>query len=229
MKNIVLIVIGLMAIALRAQVNIAQPSVSVAGEGVVKVIPNQVVINVRVESQGKSAVEVKSQNDKATDAVLKFCKQMKIDKKDIKTEYLNLNKNYDYQAKKYNYVANQSLSILLTNLDNYTALIEGLLDSGINRIDGVDFKTSEMDKYKAEARIRSVKDAKQKAQDYAGVLNQAIGKAIYISEKMDISSPIPMFKSMAAMEDGERSSSFETISVGELLIKATITVIFELK
>src|SRR5690554_4883712 len=113
-KAILVLTVLLGTMSLAAQESSStSPYISVSGEGIVKVIPDQVFIKVRVENQGKSAQEVKQLNDKAIDQVLKYAKSMDIDKKDINTEYINLNKNYDYQTKEYHYVANQSISILL--------------------------------------------------------------------------------------------------------------------
>jgi len=226
MKKIILTLLLVTAMNAQAQESIT-PSVSVSGEGIVKVVPDQVLIRVRVENEGKSAEEVKTLNDQTIDAVLKTLKKLKIDKKDVRTEYVNLNKNYDYQTKKYTYVANQSLSILIKDLDQYEVVISNLLESGINRIDGIEFKSTEIEKHKAEARKRAVQNAKAKAQEYAEVLGQSVGKAIQISEGSVVMPPQPLYKTMAMMEDaGGRA---ETIAPGEMSISSSINIIFELK
>lgn len=159
-----------------------EPTISVTGEGIVKMVPDQVLIRIRVENEGKSAKEVKQKNDEAINEVFQFVKSMKIDKKDVSTEYINLSKNYDYNTKKYSFVANQSVSILLKDLSKYEALTQGLLDAGANRFDGVEFKTSQLEKYKSEARMAAAKNAKQRAAEYASALGQTVGKAIQVSE-----------------------------------------------
>src|SRR5690606_22659316 len=205
------------------------PYISVSGEGIVKVIPDQVFIKVRVENQGKSAQEVKQLNDKAIDQVLKYAKSMDIDKKDINTEYINLNKNYDYQTKEYHYVANQSISILLKDLDNYTDFTQGLLNAGINRIDGVEFRSTEIEKYKTEARIAAVKDAKNKAEEFASALGASVGKALYINEAGGVSAPQPVYRMEMAKASFSDSSNMETIAVGEMAIKASVSIRFQMK
>lgn len=205
------------------------PSVSVTGEGVVTVAPDQVLINVRVEHEGNSASEVKQKNDKAINEVFSFLKKMKIDEKDVKTEYLNLRKNYDYQTKEYKYVANQSVSILLKDLRKYEALSQGLVNSGVNRIDGVEFKSSKIDQYKSEARVKAVVNAKQKAKEYAEALGQQTGKAIYINETPVGMPPMPVYRMKAADFNESAGGSGQTISVGEMEIKVNVSVVFELK
>ncbi|HLV61712.1 SIMPL domain-containing protein [Galbibacter sp.] len=205
------------------------PYISVSGEGIVKVTPDQVFIKVRVENQGKSAQEVKELNDKAIDKVLKYVKSMGVDQKDVNTEYINLNKNYDYQTKEYNYVANQSIAILLKDLEKYTDFTQGLLNAGINRIDGVEFRSTEIEKHKTEARIAAVKDAKKKAEELASALGMNVGKALYINESGGVSAPQPVYRMEMAKASFSDSSNMETIAVGEMAIKASVSIRFELK
>lgn len=229
MKKLIFLAILAININLQAQAVNKYSTVSVTGEGIVKVVPDQVSVKIRIENTGKSAIDVKQENDRVIDGVLKFCKQLKIDKKEVNTTRVNLNKNYDYQKKMYNYVANQSLTIRLKDLNKYEELIQGLLDVGINRIDGVEFKSSKIDEYRAEARIKAVKNAKEKAVLYAGVLDQEIGMAITISENPVSSyNPRPQmmeFKSASVEFDG----ASETLAVGEMQVKAIVSIVFELK
>ncbi len=231
MKKILLLLF-FTTLCLNAQEQQKQAFISVSGEGIVNVIPDQVVINIRVEHDGISAQEVKKKNDVAVNNILKFCKGMKIDKKDIHTQYLNLNKNYDYKKKKYNYKANQSIRILLRDIDRYEALIQGLLDSGTNRIDGISFKSAQLEKHKSEARKKAISNAKRKAMEYAGALQQNVGRAISISENSGSSGPRPpMYRSMQLneMSVATTNASSETIAVGEMKVSATVHVTFELK
>ncbi|MGS2738274.1 SIMPL domain-containing protein [Sinomicrobium sp. M5D2P17] len=203
-------------------------TISVSGEGTVKVVPDKVTLKVRVENEGKSALDVKKLNDALIDKVLKFCKDMKIDAKDVKTEYLNLNKNYDYQTKEYKYVANQSLSIRLKDLSKYEALSQGLLDAGVNRIDGVEFNASNIDELKSQARKKAVENARKKAEEYASALGKNLGEPIYLSE-IGQPEPIPMPGYAMMKAEADTSGSGESIAIGEMSIKATIHVGFELK
>ncbi|AEE20787.1 SIMPL domain-containing protein [Dokdonia sp. 4H-3-7-5] len=213
--------------SLTAQTNTMEPLVNVTGEGIVKVIPDGVVIKVRVETQGKEAQQVKAENDQSIDKVIKFLRSQGIDNKYVQTEYINLNKNYDYNSKMYNYNANQTLTIQLKELKMYEGVMTGLLNSGINRIDNVQFTSSKMDALKADARIAAIKDAKEKATAYAEALGQTIGKAVQISEQGTSSPQPPMYKArMMSMEMD--NSGGETIAPGELIITTKIAVSFKL-
>lgn len=206
-----------------------QPLVTVMGEGTVKVVPDEVSIQVSVETQGKKALDVKTENDKAVDAVVQYLKNQGIASKDVQTQQVRLNKNYDYNTKVYSYNATQSITILLKDISTYDKIIAGLMDSGINRIDGISFGSSKMEALKSEARQNAIRDAKMKATEYSGVLNQTVGKAVQITE-LGQTPPMPIqrYKMMdMAMAEGNLGSG-ETLAVGEMTIKAQINVSFEL-
>ncbi|WP_203296311.1 SIMPL domain-containing protein [Luteirhabdus pelagi] len=204
------------------------PTVDVTGEGTVRVVPDKVEIQVRVENTGKNATLVKQQNDKTVSEVIKFIKSMNIADKDIQTQYIRLNKNYNYNEKSYSYSANQSIAITLRDLKKYEDLMNGLLQSGINRIDGVSFASSNQEEMEREARTKAIMDAKQRATDYASVLDQSIGKAVSISEfSSSPNYPQPMYRAMAVTES-DASGGQAPIAPGELEIKVKVNVRFEL-
>jgi len=204
-----------------------QPSVDVSGEGIVTIIPDEVTVRVRVENTGKDPKTLKLQNDAIVNDVLKYIDKAGIDKKDVKSEYVRLSKNYEYNTKKYTYAANQAISIKLRNLSRYEDLMNGLLESGINRIDGVTFSSSKQKSLESEARVKAMANAKLKAEQYAGAINQSIGKAIAISEFRQSNVPQPMLRSSAMSMDAE-SGGQQTLAPGEMKIKATVNVRFVL-
>jgi len=206
------------------------PMINVSGEGKVKVAPDQALISISIETKGTKAEDVKKENDKKMDAILKFIKNSNIAKEDYQTQRVSLNPNYDYEKKKHNYIATQSVKILLKELVKYDVLMEGLVNEGINRIDNVEFKSSKMIQLQSDARKLAVKDAKAKAEDFVSVLGQKVGKAILISDNTQTyNPPVPrmMYSMKAAAMD--ESASRETLAVGEIEITANVSVSFVLE
>ena len=217
MKTVILVLSLFIYMKTQAQTQQMEPLVNVTGEGKTSVVPDCVDIKVRVESQGEEAGAVKAENDAAIDTVINFLRSAGIKDKNIRTEYINLNKNYDYNSKTYSYTANQSLTIVLKDLKKYETVMAGLLSSGINRIDGVVFGSSEMEKLQAETRIKAIVNAKEKAAAYAEALGQSIGKAVVISESAG-SVPRPAVYNTRMMSMEASSDGGETIAPGELSI-----------
>ena len=228
MKKLFFVLALIAALPVIAQQNSERSVVNVTGEGIVKVEPDEVLIKSRIEHEGNSAAEVKRQNDEVVNKVIKYLKAQGIDDKNINTEYVNLNKRYDYNDKTYSYVANQAISIRLENLKDYEKIMKGLLENGLNRVDGIQFKSSEMEKYEKEARKLAVLDAQSRAKELAQPLGQDIGKAVSISE-MDYNSFQPVYRMDEAVEMSAAKDGQQTIAPGELEIKIKVNVGFELK
>lgn len=212
---------------LSAQTN--APQVTVMGEGIVKVTPDRVNIKVRVEKRGEAAKEVKAGVDEAVHKVLDFLSATGLAKEDYQTDYLNLNKQTDYNTKETYYTAQQSIAIKLKDLSKYGAVMKGLMDSGINRIDGVTFEDSEVEKHRSQAREAATKDAMQKAKDYASSLGVKVGKPLFIREPSASSAPRPFLMKAASAEVAAEAYEDSPLAVGQIEIKETVEVSFALE
>jgi uncharacterized protein len=230
-KTVLILTILFMTMSSNAQEIKQVPQISVTGEGKVKVTPDQVTISATVETKGNNAKEVKKQNDEQMEAVLKMIKSMNLPSGDYKTERVSLNPQYDYEKKKHNYNATQTIEILLKDLSKYDQLMEGLVDQGINRIDNVIFQSSKLAQYQSDARKLAMKEAKLKAEDYVSVLGQKVGRAMTISDNSQNYYPRPMYSAMKSMtmDAAEGAPARETMAVGEIEIVSNVSVSFILE
>jgi uncharacterized protein YggE len=230
MKNVILVVALFLAITIKAQDQKPQvPQIAVTGEGKVKVIPDQAVINVGFQNSGKDSKEVKTLNDEVVDKVIKYLKKSGIPATDYKTNNVTLYKSYDYEKKKQNFQASQTLSITLKDLSKYDDIMMGLNDAGVNTINGVEFKSSKMEDYEREARKKAMLHAKQKAQDYVSVLGQKVGKALLITDNSQTYFPQPMYKGGMMAMAADSAETKETLAVGELEVITNVSVTFALE
>lgn len=229
MKKAILI-LGLLFMTMSyAQEQKQIPMIIVSGEGKVKVAPDQASISISIETKGTKAEEVKRENDKKMDAILKFIKNSNIAKEDFQTQRVSLNPNYDYEKKKHNYIATQTVQILLKDLSKYDVLMEGLVNEGINRIDNVEFKSSKITQLQSDARKLAIKEAKAKAEDFVSVLGQKVGKAILISDNSQSYHPQPRMYTMKSSVAMDESAPRETLAIGEIEITANVNVNFILE
>ena len=229
MKKIVILAVILTTTLGMAQEFRQVPQVTVSGEGKISVTPDQAEITVSVENLGKDASEVKKVNDKTIDAVIKAIKKQGISNSDFQTQQVSLHKNYDYGAKKYNFRASQTIKIHLKDMSKYESLMVDLVDSGINAIQGVAFKSSKIETLETEARQKAILNAKKKAQDYATALQQNIGKAISITDNFQTFYPPPVYREVMMMKSADAAVPNETLAIGEIEISANVTASFELK
>ncbi|MCY1495213.1 26 kDa periplasmic immunogenic protein precursor [compost metagenome] len=228
MKKTILILMTVFTAAAQAQEFKQVPQITVSGEGKIKVTPDYAIISIGVENTGADAAEVKKKNDATVDAVIKYLKGFKLPASDYQTKQVYLHKNYDYTKKKYSYVASQQISITLKDLSKYDTMMMGLVDTGINNIQGVEFKSTKVAQFESDARKAAVADAKTKALDYASALSQKVGKAIMVSDNSQTHYPVPM---MYAMKAGAAEDAMprETLAIGEIEITANVTISFSLE
>jgi uncharacterized protein YggE len=228
-KNLFILIILLSNLAIsqsNTPTTIMQPTIEVMGVGIVKVTPDEVTIKVQVEHKGQNPKELKQKNDFIINDVLAFIKSMNIADKQVQTEYVRLNKNYDYQTKTYNFSANQSVSIHLKNLELYESLMNGLMERGINRIDGISFSASTINDLKSQARIKAMQNAKMKAEEYTKVLNQSIGKAVLITEFNNRNYPGQVNTKTMMMSSDTSGMEQQNIAVGEIEVVTKVNVSF---
>lgn len=226
--------IGIMLFMLFVTVSYAQetkqiPQINVSGEGKIKVVPDQAMLTVTVETKGNNAKEVKKINDEQIESVLKLLKKMNLPATDYKTQRVSLNPQYDYEKKKNTYNAQQTIEILLKDLSKYDELMEGIVANGINRIDNVVFQSSKLAQYQSEARKMAMKEAKLKAEDYVAVLGQKVGRALTITDNTQTYYPQPVFATMRKMEMSDSAAPRETLATGEITITANVSVNFILE
>jgi uncharacterized protein YggE len=141
-----------------------------------------------------------------------------------------LYKNYDYEKKKHSYQANQTISVTLKDISKYNAFMMDVMETGINVINGVGFKSSKMELFESEARKKAILNAKKKAEDYVSVLpGQKVGKAITISDNSQTNYPQPVFMAKGMMADSEATQPRETLAIGEIEIVSNVSVSFVLE
>ncbi|WP_294822881.1 SIMPL domain-containing protein [uncultured Flavobacterium sp.] len=229
MKRIALVLFATVSMMANAQTlqEKQAPQINISGEGKVFATPDEAVITIGVENMGPDANDVKKKNDAAIDAVIKYLKGAKVPEKDYQTKRVSLNRNYDYDKKKYSFVASQQIVIHLKDLSKYDALMMGVVDAGANQVNGVEFRTSKQAQYESEARVLAVANAKKKAGDYAGALGQAIGKALLVTDNTQTYYPMPMMR--AELKSIAGDAAMDTLAVGEIVVTANVNISFELK
>ncbi len=203
-----------------------QNHVTVNGQGAVSVIPDQAQLVFSIENKGSNAADVKKQNDATVAKVLQAIGKAKIAEKDVMTQRVALHPQYDYEKKKYTYFASQTISILLRDLTRYDKLMEALIDAGVNQISSVEFKYSKIEEAKTEARKKAMLDARRKADDLTSAIGQKAGIAIAITE-IDQPAYFPRHYEMAMAKSADEAQP--TLAVGELDVKANVTVSFLLQ
>ena len=185
--------------------------VRVVGTAEVKVVPDRAVIEIGVEKQDPSASVAKHAEDAAARRILATLRSNGIDEKDIQTTFLSLQpQSYTRKGIRISYfVAAQTMTITVRDLAKLDTLLEALVKAGGNRIDSIGYETSDLRKYRDQARDEAVKAAREKAGALAKALGQDIGKAQSIEE-------VPEYGFLAGLQ---ANSSFENDCAGQVRMR----------
>ncbi len=219
-------------------------TISVTGDAQINVVPDKVLITLGVETTDKSLVIAKSANDDRVARILALTQTFKIDAKDVQTDFISIQPRYDdYPSLNIlGYTVRKSMVITLRDIPKFDDLLSAAVDSGANVVQGVQFLTSDLRKYRDQARDLAIKAAKEKADALASALGQKAGKALTINEQQNSwlsfynswwGQPGGNLQSQNVVQNAPSSGSTDsgtgdTTAPGQIRVTASVLVTFQL-
>ncbi len=155
----------------------AQQTISITGDAEIKVVPNQVVLSLGVEVHAKALADARQDNDRRVRNIRAAATRAGIDPKDIQTDFIQLGMEYenDGVTPRY-YYSRKSIVITLRDIERMEETLAAAVDAGATHIHGVNFETTELRKYRDQARALAVKAATEKARDMAAAAGLKVGE-----------------------------------------------------
>jgi len=170
------------ALASNAQSSGCSRHISVTGDAEVRVVPDEVIFNLGVETSDRNLYVAKRQNDQVVERVLKLAKSYGIPSRHIQTDYIYIDQGYYCCGDSDDYVVRKTIVLTLREISKFEDLLTSALDAGITNVHGIEFRTTELRKYKDQARALAIQAAKEKAEALTGELGLEIGDPTSISE-----------------------------------------------
>jgi uncharacterized protein YggE len=161
------------------------PVVSVSGDAEVRVVPNEVILNMGIETADRSLRAAKSANDVAIQRALEVAAHHGIPTGAVKTDYIAIEPRYrrdEITGQLLGYVVRKSLTVRLSDISKFEDVFTDLLDAGVNVVHGIEFRTTELRKYRDQARALAIKAAQEKAQALAQSAGRRAGNTLSITE-----------------------------------------------
>ena len=183
LRSLLFILLLTAAIACCAQV--AQPTISVSGDAEVRVAPNEVVLNMGVETADRSLRTAKSANDAAIQRALGVASQHGVPSKNVQTDFISIEPRYrrdEITGQLLGYVVRKSLTVRFNDIAKFEELFTDLLDAGVNVVHGIEFRTTDLRKYRDQARALAIKAAQEKAEVMAQNAGRHAGPTLSINE-----------------------------------------------
>lgn len=216
-------------------------SIQVSGSATVKVIPDLVTIQLGVTSNAATPQGVYDQNTAAMKRTVAAIRALGVADKDISTDYYIIQpvyQNYESLDIK-GYRIHNTLIVNLKDVSKVSQVLTAALSAGANEVVDVQFKTSQLRKYRDQARDLAVKAAQEKARDLAGAANAQPGCVLSIDENSWSYYGYPWqsarYQAMSQNVMQNASSSDQPpsedgpISLGQIAVQAEVQVRFSLK
>jgi uncharacterized protein len=209
------------------------PHVTVAGEAEMNVAPDEVRFDVTLQSFGKELKAAKTQTDERLRGLIALARKHAVAESDIQTDYVKVEprfKGNDDTRTFLGYWVRKDLVFTLRDVTRAEGLLSEVLDYGVWRINSISFTTSQMRKYRDQARALAMKAAQEKAAALAGAVGQKIGKALTIEEDVPArGGPPNLSANSVSFDRGESTDSEGTLALGLIKVSARVTVKFGLE
>jgi uncharacterized protein YggE len=236
MMRTIFLLVALSAFAATAfaQNNVEPPLITVTGEAEVKVAPDEVVFDVTVQTLNRDLRVAKSQTDDRLRKVLDLTRKYQVETRDVQTDYIRLEPRYrgnDDTRTFLGYSVRKDVVFTLRDVTKAEGLLSEIMESGVSRINSIRFQTSQLRKYRDQARAMAIKAAREKAIALTTEIGQTIGSAYSIEEEAPPRpNPYANITQNTSGFIGDTSDQTEgTLALGVIAINARVTVKFELK
>ena len=119
--------------------------------------------------------------------VLDFLKQSGIAAKDVDSDFIEIVPDFngprgeDLLEPRF-FDVRRGFALRLREVAKFDALLTGMLEAGVDRVQEVEFRTTALRKHRDQARLQAVRAAREKAVALAGELGAKVGKPFSIEE-----------------------------------------------
>jgi hypothetical protein len=207
----------------------------VNGDGKTVFVPDvaQFTFNVITNGQGKDIQSLQKQNTETANTVIKFLKDNGIKDQDITTQSYDLYPQYQYSggASRINgYEINQGVSVKVRDMDKAGDVLAGVVSSGANSVSQLKFTVDDPEDIKNQARIKAVKNAKERAKKIASATGIRLGRIISIEENFT-SDPVTAYNGTLAKGMGGSDIAVPSpdIQSGSQEVAVSVMLRYEIK
>ena len=219
-----------------------QRTIQVSASDSVKVSPDMAELSLTICPQGATAQEVQAQAASELDALKTALAALGIDEKNIVASQVNIYARYDwsdYVEKIVGYQASIDITLRELTIDQANSAIPAIAGIEDTTLDGTRFYVSTYDERYQEALVSALQVAQAKAQVLAQAAGAQLGAVANVCESYDSqeyryssvqakSEADTMAVAEAAAADTGAGNSSDMLNPGEIEIKASISVTYEL-
>ncbi|MGI9474266.1 MAG: SIMPL domain-containing protein [Rubripirellula sp.] len=227
------------------------PKITVTGSNQIRVTPDRAILTAAIESRGVKLDSTAVENDAKVASVTKFLRDSGIRPEAIHTETLQIKPVFAPSSVKQKmqdpfsgqnaapksekdslvptgYLVRRQLKIEVERLERFELVYRGLIERGVNEIDGIRLETSKLEILRDEARIGAIRAAKQKAELMVGELG-AILEGVQSIDELNSGYARGRGNDAGPFGDPFGGPLPNGLAAGEIEIVASVRVVFRMK
>jgi uncharacterized protein YggE len=126
------------------------------------------------------------------------------------------------------YMASRQFAITITDLKNFETIYKGLIERGVNRVRGIEFRTTDLRKHRDKVRLEAVRAAREKAEAMSGELGAKLASIKTIHETVGGGYGGRNYQNTTSDLFGATSDGASTFAAGQIGISASVEIVFVL-
>ncbi len=213
-----------------------QRRVRVTGESSVSAAPDQATVRFGIVSRAETAEEARAQNATAAKGAMNAVREVGIAEEKMRMETLRLQPRREYNRdtqthEKKGYEATRQVVVVLADLEQLPRLVAKVVQSGANRLEGIEYGLSDRTTLRNEALRQAARNARDKAKLLAKALDATVGSVQQIDEQsFGVDDPSPRLEMQYAKSAQDQAAPEpDAYAAGEIEVSATVQVTFELR
>ncbi len=209
-------------------------TIVVSGAGEASAVPDQAQISAGVVSQAGTAEAALEANTDAMEQIFETLENAGVEERNIRTSNFSVSPQYEVppnnggnrgQRRIVGYQVSNQLTVIVEAIDDLGGILDVLVRSGANQLNGISFSISDPKPLEEEARRAAVQDAIAKAQTLADAAGVSLGPIISIQEGGgNYRPPMPMMAMRA-----ESFDSSVPVARGESTIGVSVSITYAIQ
>jgi uncharacterized protein YggE len=207
----------------------AEPDVIVtAGEGIVRIAPDQAFVSIAVESRAKTPREAQRLNAEAATAVQQKLKAAGFSGDAIRTLQLQLSPQYDWNNGKQTlreYVAQNTVEVRVEPVERVGEIADLTVGAGATSVSNVRFELKDRRAAEQKALQEAVTQARSRADAIAQAANRGVDRILRIEDHVQSEPPVQRpYMAMARVAAAPAPPPESPVAPGLLEIRANVSL-----
>jgi uncharacterized protein YggE len=205
-------------------------TVTVVGVGTADGRPDTLAVDFRVHVTRTSVQEALDAQSTATRRLLAALEKAGVARHQLKTTDLSINRHYDNHGNVTGYDANESIRARITPLSEAGRTISAGATASDNDVEvgSIGFDIGDDAALLTSARSNAFADARDRAEQYAGLADRSLGRVIKVTESVRTPQPSPMFYGAYAADALRAAPKSVPIRGGKQTLTVRVTVVWAL-